>query len=73
MASTIRRIKVTLTNNHSEIIEMNHPISAEAWLAATKRDGPRFVTLNGTSYPKEDLVDATEVKARTGRTDMEGI
>ena len=68
-----KHIKVTLTNDRTETIELDHPISAEAWLAATKRDGSRFVVLNGTSYPKEDLVDAVEIKTRVGRTNMDGI
>lgn len=67
-----KHIKVTLTNNRSETIESDHPISAADWLAAIRRDGPRFVVLNGTSYPKEDLVDAVDVKSRVGSTNMEG-
>lgn len=68
-----KHIKVTLTNDRSETIEVVGPISAESWLRATRNDGAKVVVLNGVSYPKADLISAVEVKATHGSANMEGI
>jgi hypothetical protein len=66
-----KRIKVFLTNNRSEEIELAMPISAENWLVATRHDGGKFVVLNGRMYTKAEIVDAQE--SRIVRTDMDGV
>jgi hypothetical protein len=68
-----KKIKVPLTNNRYEIIELNSPISAEDWWAGTQRDGSSNVLLNVTTYPKEEIVGVEEVKSRVGRTNMDGV
>jgi hypothetical protein len=68
-----KHIKVTLTHDRSETIGVVGPISAEAWLQATRNDGAKVVVLNGVSYPKDDLISAVEVKAKHGSANMEGI
>lgn len=68
-----KHIKLNLTKDRSETIEISEPISAEAWLAATRKDGSKFAYLNGTAYAKDEVIDAVEVKARHGSANMEGI
>jgi hypothetical protein len=66
-----KRIKVFLTNNRWEEIELPMPISAENWWVATKHDGGEFVVLNGTRYLKAEILDAHE--SHIVRTDMDGV
>lgn len=66
-------VKVNLTENRSETVEIPADISAEAWLAAVMRDGLKTVELNRTVYPKAEVVGVEDVKRRSGSTNMEGI
>jgi len=61
---SVKRFKVLLTGSRSEVIEVAEPITAEDWLRATRHDGAKFVYLNGTVYPKEELVGAVEEPPR---------
>ena len=66
-----KRIRILLTNNRSEKIELNVPISAQNWLAAARHDDGKFVVLNGRMYAKAEIVDAQE--SYIVRTDMDGV
>ena len=66
-------IKAVLTKGRSAMIELDAPISAENWFEAIRLDGSKFVYLNGTSYPKDELLGAVEVPTHVGRTNMDGI
>lgn len=65
------RIKVELIGNR--FVEIEDRVPAQAWLVVTKRDGGRHVVLGNTTFLRDEIIAATDVKARRGSTNMEGI
>jgi hypothetical protein len=65
----MKYFKVELTNQRTEIISARDNDTPEAWL----RDAPSKVALNGTAYPKEQIVRVAEYKATKSSTNIDNI
>jgi len=68
-----KRVKVLLTNKRFEIVEMPAAVSKETWWNGILHNGSKLAYLNGTGYPKSEVVGPEDVQRRTGSTDMRGV
>lgn len=67
------QIKVVIKGKPPEVIEARQGWTPEGWLQAMRRSNGGYVVLNTTSYLKEEITDAEEVKEGRGFTNMDGI
>jgi hypothetical protein len=68
----MKQLKVELSENRPpEIISVHNHDTPDSWLEELKTK--KYVLLNGTSYPREDIRGVEVYKPRSGSTNLQGI
>jgi hypothetical protein len=66
--------EIELKDAPSHTIEVRPTDTTEAWRRDYITNNPKpWVTINGTSCRKDDIINIKEVRPRKGSTKMEGI